>query len=125
VPSKSRRQPQNALSRTGGDQYAAAAHNFSLQTFGAGAYIAWIGTLLGYGIWTYLISRYPTNRIAPFTMLVPLFGLTVGWLMFSEELKPVHFAGGYLLMIGQLVNLFEAPLFTRLHHKWISANSDL
>ena len=57
---------------------ATAVHNFSWQTFGAVAYQAWVGALLGYGIWTYLMSRYPANRVSPFTMLVPLFGSTIG-----------------------------------------------
>lgn len=96
---------------------AAAVQSFSLQTFGAVAYLAWAGTLLGYGIWTYLMSRYPANRVSPFTMLVPLLGLTIGWLVFDEELIPIHFAGSALLMMGLLVNLFGAPLFARLQWK--------
>jgi O-acetylserine/cysteine efflux transporter len=50
-------------------------------------------------------------------MLVPLVGLTTGWLVFGESLQPVHFAGGALLMMGLLVNLFGAPLFARLQWK--------
>jgi O-acetylserine/cysteine efflux transporter len=96
---------------------AEAVHKFSLQTFGAVAYLAWAGTLFGYGIWTYLMSRYPTNRVAPFSMLVPLIGLTVGWVAFGEALQPIHFVGGSLLMAGLLINLFGAPLFARLQLK--------
>ncbi|MDO8456932.1 MAG: EamA family transporter [Burkholderiaceae bacterium] len=92
----------------------AAVQGFNLQTFGAVAYLAWAATLLGYGIWTYLMSRYPANRVSPFSMLVPLFGLTIGWLVFDEALKPIHLAGGTLLMAGLLVNLFGARLFARL-----------
>ena len=93
-----------------------ALRNLSLQSFAAVAYLAWAATLLGYGIWTYLMSRYPANRVAPFSMLVPLVGLTTGWLVFGESLQPIHFAGGALLMAGLLVNLFGAPVFARL--KW-------
>ena len=93
----------------------ALAH-FSWVAFGVVAYLAWAATLFGYGVWTALLSRYPANRIAPFSLLVPLVGLTTGWLVFGEVLKPVHFAGGALLMAGLLVNLFGARLFSRL--KW-------
>jgi O-acetylserine/cysteine efflux transporter len=96
---------------------AEAVHKFGLQTFGAAAYLAWAGTLFGYGIWTYLMSRYPVNRVAPFSMLVPLIGLTVGWIAFGEALQPIHFVGGSLLMAGLLINLFGAPLFARLQLK--------
>jgi O-acetylserine/cysteine efflux transporter len=101
----------------GPDAIGTALHNFSLQSFAAVAYLAWAATLLGYGIWTYLMSRYPANRVAPFTMLVPLVGLSTGWLVFGESLQPIHFAGGALLMAGLLVNLFGAPLFARLQWK--------
>ena len=101
----------------GPDAITAALLNLSLPSFAAVAYLAWIATLLGYGIWTYLMSRYPANRVSPFTMLVPLVGLSTGWLVFKEALQPVHFGGGALLMAGLLVNLFGAPLFSRLQWK--------
>ncbi len=100
----------------GPEAMRAALQNTSTQTLMALAYIAWASTLFGYSAWNFLMSRYPVNRIAPFTLLVPLVGLTTGWLVFGETLQPVHFAGGALLMIGLLVNLFGADLFARL--KW-------
>lgn len=93
---------------------ATALAQFNWTAFGAVAYLAWAATLFGYGVWTALLSRYPANRIAPFSLLVPLVGLTTGWLVFGEVLKPVHFAGGALLMAGLLVNLFGGRLFARL-----------
>ena len=91
----------------------AALQQFSWQALAAVAYLAWVATLFGYGVWTRLLSRYPANRVAPFTLLVPLVGLTTGWLIFGEVLTPVHFAGGALLMVGLLINLFGHGLFTR------------
>jgi O-acetylserine/cysteine efflux transporter len=93
---------------------AAALQGFSWASFASVAYLAWAATLFGYGVWTYLLARYPVNRVAPFTLLVPLVGLTTGWIAFGETLQPVHFAGGALLMVGLLVNLFGAPLLSRL-----------
>lgn len=98
----------------GPEAISAALHNFSLTSFAAVAYLAWGGTVFGYGVWTLLISRYPVNRVAPFTLLVPLVGLTTGWLVFDEALQPVHFAGGALLMAGLLVNVFGGRLLDRL-----------
>lgn len=76
-------------------------------------YLAWAATLLGYGVWTWLLSRHPANRVAPFSLLVPLVGLSTGWVVFGEALRPVHFAGGALLMGGLLLNLFGDRLLTR------------
>lgn len=88
-----------------------ALQHFNWQALAAVAYLAWVATLFGYGVWTRLLSRYPANRVAPFTLLVPLVGLTTGWLVFGEVLTPVHFAGGALLMVGLLINLFGHRLF--------------
>lgn len=89
---------------------AAALSEFSLRSFAAVAYLAWAATLLGYGLWTRLLSRYPANQVAPFSLLVPVVGLTTGWLVFDEVLRPVHLAGGALLMLGLAVNLFTTRL---------------
>ena len=96
---------------------ATALQNLSAPSFAAVAYLAWGATLLGYGLWTHLLARYPANRVAPFTMLVPLVGLTTGWLMLGESLQPIHFAGGALLMAGLMVNLLGARLFACLPWK--------
>ncbi|QDL56848.1 EamA family transporter [Rhodoferax sediminis] len=91
-----------------------ALHNFGWVSFGSVAYLAWVATLLGYGLWTFLMSRYAANRVAPFSLMVPMVGLTTGWVVFGEALKPIHYAGGALLMAGLLVNLFGGPLFAKL-----------
>ena len=98
----------------GPEAIAAALAHIGWGTFAAIAYLAWIATLLGYGLWTHLMSRYATNRVAPFTLLVPVVGLTTGWVVFGEALRPVHFAGGALLMAGLLLNVFGGPLVARL-----------
>lgn len=83
-----------------------AMSSLNLHAFAAVAYLAWAATLFGYGLWTRLLSRYPANQVAPFSLLVPIVGLTTGWLVFGEAMQPVHFAGGALLMLGLAVNLF-------------------
>lgn len=93
---------------------AQAISDFSLRSFGAVAYLAWAATLFGYGLWTRLLSRYPANQVAPFSLLVPIVGLTTGWVVFAEALRPVHLAGGALLMLGLAVNLFGGRMMVWL-----------
>lgn len=91
----------------------AALRGLSLTSVAAVAYLAWAATLLGYGVWTWLLSRHPANRVSPFSLLVPLVGLSTGWLVFDETLRPVHVAGGALLMGGLLLNLLGERLLQR------------
>jgi O-acetylserine/cysteine efflux transporter len=92
---------------------AQALADFNWHAFGALAYLAWAATLFGYSVWTRLLTRYPANQVAPFSLLVPLVGLTTGWVVLGEALQPIHFAGGALLMLGLAVNLWGARLFKR------------
>lgn len=99
-----------------------ALRHLSVQSMAAVAYIAWISTLLGFGLWTFLMSRYPVNRVAPFTLLVPLVGLTTGWVAFGEALEPVHFVGAGLLMAGLLVNLLGGRAWAALKRRLRAAS---
>ena len=92
---------------------ATALQGLGWSALGAVAYLAWAATLLGYGLWTWLMARHPANLVAPFSLLVPVVGLSTGWLLFDEQLLPVHFAGGALLMAGLLFNLFGERLLRR------------
>ena len=92
---------------------AAALNHMSLTSAASVAYLAWAATLFGYGVWTWLLSRHPANRVAPFSLMVPLVGLTTGWVVCGEALRAVHFVGGALLMGGLLLNLFGDRLLRR------------
>lgn len=96
---------------------AAALSGFSLGSLAAVAYLAWAATLLGYGLWTRLLTRYPVNQVAPFSLLVPVVGLFTGWLVFGETLQSIHLMGGGLLMLGLALNLFGARFFVWLKEK--------
>jgi len=83
-----------------------AVLNLHLASVLALIYLSWGATLFGYGVWTRMLQRYPANRVAPFSLLVPLVGLSSGWVLFGEALQAVHLAGGALLMAGLLLNVF-------------------
>ena len=50
-------------------------------------------TLFGYGVWTWLLSRHPANRVAPFSLGVPVVGLAAGMLVLGEAVTPWQWAG--------------------------------
>ncbi|SFD91096.1 EamA family transporter [Paracidovorax konjaci] len=57
------------------------------------AYLGWFATILGYGLWTGLLTRYPANRVAPFSLGVPVVGLSAGMLVLGESVSPWQWAG--------------------------------
>ncbi|MBO0610292.1 EamA family transporter [Myceligenerans salitolerans] len=66
------------------------------------AYTVVIGTLLGSGIWTWLMARHPAGMVAPFSMLVPVVGLSASALLLGEELGVPQLTGAALVIAGVL-----------------------
>lgn len=58
--------------------------------------------IVGYGIWNTLLSRHPSNQVAPFSMLVPIFGVLSSWVVFDEVPSWVELAAGALVVGGVL-----------------------
>lgn len=76
-------------------------------------FIGWISTDFGYGAWSNLLRRYPASIVAPFTLLVPIVGLTTGQLILGEAMSRLDWAGSALVFAGLLVNVFGPRLFAR------------
>ncbi|WP_062306153.1 EamA family transporter [Demequina subtropica] len=66
------------------------------------AYTILLGTLVGSGIWVWLMARYPASTVAPFSMLVPVVGIVTAWLALGEAPGWGELAGGVLVVAGVL-----------------------
>ena len=77
-------------------------------------YLAFAATLLGYSLWSRLLSRYPVSQVAPFSLLVPVVGLTSSALLLDEHLGPLQLLGALLVMLGLLINVCGGWLHGRL-----------
>ncbi|MEV6346710.1 EamA family transporter [Actinoplanes sp. NPDC051851] len=71
-------------------------------------YIALLSTLAGFGVWGYLIRRYGAATVAPFSMLVPFFGIASAALILGEPVHAVDVIGGVLVVGGVLLGLLRA-----------------
>lgn len=74
------------------------------------AYLAFGATILGYGLWSRLLSRYPASQVAPFSLLVPVVGLSSSALLLDEHLGPLQLLGALLVMLGLLINVWGGRL---------------
>ena len=86
------------------------AQVFTVQSLFAIAYLALVATLFGYGQWSKLLSRHAANVVAPFSLLVPFFGVLSAALVLGERLTFWQLAGGAVLLIGLAVNVFGPRL---------------
>jgi O-acetylserine/cysteine efflux transporter len=95
----------------GPERMLAALNNLSMASILVVVYLAFIATLLGYGLWSRLLSRYPASQVAPFSLLVPIIGIASAALFLDEKLTAFQLIGAALVMAGLVVNVFGAKIF--------------
>lgn len=76
-------------------------------------YLAYGATLFGFGIWSRLLARYPANRVAPLSLLVPVFGLLTARIVLGEQLTIPQWNGCFLVIFGLLVSTSGRQFFRR------------
>jgi len=64
------------------------------------AYTAVLSSLVGYGIWNWLLHHHPASEVAPFSLLVPAVGIVTAALADGERFTALATAGGVLLVVG-------------------------
>lgn len=67
------------------------------------AYTVLLATVVGSGVWTTLLGRYPASTVAPFSLLVPVFGFTLAWLLLDETPHWIELAAGAVVVTGVLL----------------------
>jgi O-acetylserine/cysteine efflux transporter len=77
-----------------------------LTTLLALVYLAFVATIVGYGIWGSLLGRYETWRVAPLSLLVPVVGMASAALLLDETLSGTQMVGAVLIMAGLYINVF-------------------
>lgn len=83
----------------------------SLLMLGSIAFLAWPATILGFGVWSFLLSRYPANLVSPFALLVPVFGISSGVLFLGEPFGPAAVIGSALVLAGLVLTVLGPRLF--------------
>jgi O-acetylserine/cysteine efflux transporter len=69
--------------------------------------VAWqaIGnTLIGFGIWNWLIGRYPAATVTPMALLVPVFGMSASSVLLHEPLPLWKLVTAALVLAGLALN---------------------
>ncbi len=93
----------------GKEAIVASLGNLGLVSVGALAYLVLFSTLFGYGVWNQLIMRHGAGRIAPFSLLIPIFGVTAGALVLGERFSAADGVAAILVLVGLLVHVFGGP----------------
>jgi O-acetylserine/cysteine efflux transporter len=76
------------------------------QTAFAVLWQSWGNTIFGYGIWGWLLARYTAATVAPFALLVPVFGMGTSAIVLDESLPIWKISAGGLVIAAMLLNIF-------------------
>ncbi|MBY8885141.1 EamA family transporter [Streptomyces sp. PTM05] len=74
---------------------------------GAALYVAWGATLFGFGVWGFLLRTYDSPTVAPFSLLVPVFGLAAAWVFQGERMTLTTSFAAALVVVGIAIGMLR------------------
>ena len=89
-----------SLLREGWPAMVAGVRGAGAGTWAAVVWQAVGNTMFGYGAWGFLLGRYPAATVAPWSLLVPVFGMGTAALVLGEPLPAWKLGAGVLVMAG-------------------------
>ena len=90
----------------GGDAVLRAVTGASWVAWASIAFMSWAATLFAWAAWNRLLHTYPTALIAPFSLLVPVFGIGASVALLGERLTVGQLAGMLLVFAGLAINVW-------------------
>lgn len=79
---------------------AALFASVSWKTVGAVIYSGVLATVVVYTIWGRLLTSHSAASVAPFFLLVPVFGLSLSAVVLGERLSGLQMAGAVMILVG-------------------------
>ncbi|SDF14664.1 EamA family transporter [Pseudonocardia oroxyli] len=74
-----------------------------LPGLGALVYLSVLATIVGSGIWTWLMRRYPAGVVAPYSLLVPVVGIALAALVLGERPSVTELVAAVVIVGGVLL----------------------
>ena len=74
-----------------------------LPGLGALVYLSVFATVVGSGIWTWLMRRYPAGVVAPYSLLVPVVGIALAAVVLGEQPTVTELVAGAVIVGGVLL----------------------
>ncbi len=96
-----------SLIREGPAILTAAVIHADVRGWGAIVWQAFASSLFGYASWNFLLERYSASQVAPFALLVPVFGMAASALFIGETLGPGKLVAAALIVSGMSFALFR------------------
>lgn len=73
------------------------------------AYSAVFSSIVGYGLWNWLMTRYPVNDVVPYSLLLPIFAIAGGVAFFGDPFNWHILLGASLTIAGVGIIALRRP----------------
>lgn len=80
---------------------------------GAVLYMGLVATVFCFGVWGRLLSKASPNVVAPFSLLVPVFGMSFSWVLLGEEFSVLKVVGSGIVFLGLVLNIVGRTVYDR------------
>lgn len=97
----------------GWNEIARSVTHASWPFWAAIVFMAVFNTVLGFGVWSKLIQMHGAARVAPLSLLVPVFGMLASAVAFQEGFPPGKVIGALLVATGLLLHVFGQRAWKR------------
>ena len=84
----------------GATAMASGIRNADVMTWVAVVWQAVGNAMFGYGVWGWMLARYPATTVAPLALLVPVFGMTASAILLGEPMQDWKLLAAVLVMSG-------------------------
>ena len=74
--------------------------DLSWYNLGEIVFLGLVSNCFGFVVWAYLLRRHSASVVAPFSLLIPVFGMTSAALLLGESFGPLRMAGAALVLVG-------------------------
>jgi O-acetylserine/cysteine efflux transporter len=72
----------------------------SLRSIGGLLFVVVVASLFGFVSWAWLLRRHAASKVAPFSLLVPVFGIGSAWLALGETPGALELTGAVVVIAG-------------------------
>ncbi len=69
-------------------------------------------TLIGYGLWNFLLNRYNASVVTPWALLVPVSGMGASYLLLNEAMPAWKLVAAGLILLGLVINIVSSQKTT-------------
>ncbi|WP_123563506.1 EamA family transporter [Kitasatospora cineracea] len=101
----------------GPDADWAALRSITWSGVGAVLYVGLVSTLFGFVAWSHLLRRYDASLVAPYSLLVPVFGMSSAALLLGERFSLLAGAATVLVIAGIGLGAVPATGWARLRRR--------